>query len=98
MHENGISEEAASEHIWNPMREAWKKVNVYRAAVSPLYQTHWNPIESCEDGPLYLSTWRWTWFSKPQEQRACNVVAFLSHPFVEEKRAFSQCGCSSEGQ
>ena len=39
MHENGISEEAAREHIWNLMREAWKKVNVYRAAVSPLSQT-----------------------------------------------------------
>ncbi|XWS12766.1 hypothetical protein CRYUN_Cryun37aG0118500 [Craigia yunnanensis] len=38
-HDNGISEEAAREHIWNLMREAWKKVNVHRAAVSPLSQT-----------------------------------------------------------
>ncbi|KAK6268905.1 hypothetical protein QUC31_013065 [Theobroma cacao] len=38
MHENDVSEEAAREHIRNLMREAWKKVNVHRAAVYPLSQ------------------------------------------------------------
>lgn len=35
--------------------------------VSIIPECHWNYTESCEDGPLYLSTWRWTWFSKPQD-------------------------------
>ncbi|KAL4291032.1 hypothetical protein GQ457_14G010580 [Hibiscus cannabinus] len=39
MHGNGVPEEAAREHIKNLMREAWKKVNVHRATVSPLSQT-----------------------------------------------------------
>ncbi|KAK6264850.1 hypothetical protein SCA6_020284 [Theobroma cacao] len=38
MHENDVSEEASREHIRNLMREAWKKVNVHRAAVYPLSQ------------------------------------------------------------
>lgn len=39
MHENGVSEEVACEHIKNLMREAWKKVNTHQVAVSPLSQT-----------------------------------------------------------
>nr|KJB69367.1 hypothetical protein B456_011G019600 [Gossypium raimondii] len=39
MHENGVSEEVAHEHVKNLMREAWKKVNTHRVAVSLLSQT-----------------------------------------------------------
>ncbi|KAK9031354.1 hypothetical protein V6N11_032737 [Hibiscus sabdariffa] len=39
MHGNGVSEDAGREHIKNLMREAWKKVNVHRAAASPVSQT-----------------------------------------------------------
>ncbi|KAL9456224.1 hypothetical protein AB3S75_005447 [Citrus x aurantiifolia] len=40
MHETGVSEELAREHIKDLMRQMWKKVNAYRANKdSPLSQT-----------------------------------------------------------
>ncbi|MBA0724099.1 hypothetical protein Golax_020807 [Gossypium laxum] len=78
MHENGVSEEVALEHVKNLIIEAWKKVNTHRVAVPLLSQTAIGIILNLK---MKLAFSQWGCYSEDEYSEGSEKNARCPHIF-----------------
>lgn len=77
MHETGLSEEIARQHLRNMIDSCWKKmnkewVNDQHPFAEPFVETD---FKSCSDSSMYIPIWRWARSSRWESKEKSSVIS-----------------------